>query len=340
MNSASLRGSGLSWIVVLILAMLSGAAWGVPGAESVESGATRERVAIGNSPTDYSLLLFIAQDRGFFAQNGLDAAIHEYPFGFLTLDHLAKGEIDFGLAADFAFVGKSFETGDLRILASICKAGAEELVARKDKGIATPGDLKGKRIGVTRKTATEYSLMKFLVFNGLSTRDVTIVDLLPADLVEGLCSGALDAFASWDVWVVDARSRLGDKVVSWPTRMGQEDYWLVSTRKELTDSRPETVKRVLKALLQAEDFATEHSDEARSILAKHSRGGPPAVKYSWDNNKYVVTLDQGLLEVLEDEADWKIKSSGTEKLTPPNYLHLIWPHGLDALRPKADTIFR
>ena len=257
----------------------------------------------------------------------------------MTLDHLAKGEVDFGTAADFAFVGNSFETGDARILASICKAGAEDLVARKDKGIACPADLKGKRIGVTKKSATEYSLMKFLVFNGLSTNDVTIIDLPPEKLLEGLLSGEIDAFASWDVWVAKSKEILGDGVLSWPTRLGQEDYWLLSTRKDVIETRPDTVIRLLKALLQAEDFAANHSETAKSILAKHSKGGTSSVAYS-DNNKYIVTLDQGLLEVLEDEADWKIKSNAMDRTIPPNYLRLIWTNGLDALRPKANTIFR
>ncbi|MFP5213095.1 MAG: ABC transporter substrate-binding protein [Acidobacteriota bacterium] len=300
----------------------------------------REKITIGISPTDYSLLIFIAMDQGFFEQNGLEVTLKEFPFGYLTLGHLADGEIDFGTAADFAFVGKSFETTDLRVLASICRAGVEELVARKDKGIAAPADLKGKKVGVTLKTVVEFSLMKFLAFNGMSMSDVTLVNLPPAELYEAFARGEIDAFGAWDVWVIKSKELFGDKVVSWPTRLGQDDYWLLCTRKDVVENRSDTVMRLMKALLQADDFAAKRSAETRAIMAKYSKNGGASVEYSWENNKYGVSLDQSLLEVMEDEADWKIKSGGVDKADPPNYLRLIWDKGLNELSPEANTIFR
>ena len=49
------------------------------------------------------------------------------------------------------------------------------ILARKDKGILTLGDLKGKKIAATLGTTSDFFLDAILAVNGISRKDVEIV---------------------------------------------------------------------------------------------------------------------------------------------------------------------
>ncbi len=58
----------------------------------------------------------------------------------------------------------------------------------------------------------------------------------------------------------------------------------------------------------------------------------------WKNNKFDVSLPQGLLLTLEDQARW-LKSSGGINITEtPDFLDFVYTQGLETLNPEAVTM--
>lgn len=70
----------------------------------------------------------------------------------VTLSLLA-GKADIATSAEAVLVSHSFQNKNLRILSTIAIGNTNGVVARKDRGIKTAKDLKGKRVGVTGKSA-------------------------------------------------------------------------------------------------------------------------------------------------------------------------------------------
>lgn len=299
-----------------------------------------EKITLGSSPNTYSLLLIVAAERGYFAQHGLDVSIEDYESGLIAVDLLLQGDVDIATAADFVFMNRSLERKDLRIIASIATSGSEEIVARRDRGIEQPQDLKGKRIGVNFNTTAEYTLMRFLLYNHISLDEVTLVNLIPSRLVESFSSGELDAMISWEQWVYEAKTRLGENARSWPARMGQDFYWLLIAKEGFIQEKSATLERFVRALAQAEEFVKGHKGEAQSILAARLKRERAFVEHEWEKNEYRITLDQGLIVALEGEADWRMKSNPDDKRVIPNYLRLIYMDSLNRVKPEANTIFR
>jgi NitT/TauT family transport system substrate-binding protein len=299
-----------------------------------------EELSFGTAPVFSSLLFVVSEERGLFAQNGLQLHMKEYEYGALALEHLMKGDVEMAVAADFAFVSKSFQRDDLRIVASVGTSASEEIVARKDSNIGQIYDLKGKRIGVSLNTSSEFTLMRFLLFNGIMLEEVTLVDLRPALLVEAVANGEVDAVILWDIWVHEAKKRLGALAINWPARIGQDFYWLVVTTRELIETKPAAVERFLRAIVQAERFVKLNKAEARTIVTRRWSRQPAYVDYAWERSKFNVSLDQGLLTAMAIEADWRMQSRHDSGMSAPNYFGFIYMDALDRVKPGANTILR
>jgi len=100
---------------------------------------------------DTGALVYIAQEQGYFVDNGIDVIIKDYEAGKLAADALLAGEADICTSADFVLVSNSFEHDNLRILGTVALAEMVELVTRKDSGINQPSDLKGKGLELRKK---------------------------------------------------------------------------------------------------------------------------------------------------------------------------------------------
>ncbi len=56
---------------------------------------------------------------------------------------------------------------DLRIFGTVSKFRINELIARSDKGIEKPEDLKGEKIAVLKRATSEFFLGRYLTASGL-----------------------------------------------------------------------------------------------------------------------------------------------------------------------------
>ena|SRR5581483_2971289 len=135
---------------------------------------------------EYSIFNIIAAQKNFFTENGLNANITEYDAGPSAIQALFSGKAEVAVAADFVGVSNIFSHPNLRIISQASKHQVFFLVARLDKGIKTPSDLKGKKIGVTKKSAGEFFLDRFLIFNNLKLTDVSAIDLPPDQMINQL----------------------------------------------------------------------------------------------------------------------------------------------------------
>ena len=139
-----------NYLVLVLLICLISLLFFAGCVEETTNPSEKLRVAV--LPADNSALVLVAQEKGFFAANGLEVELKEYPYGLPTLYALQDDELDIGLPAEFALVGESFNADNYRVIATCPQENVMVIVARKSSGIAKPSDLKGKLLAVTRKT--------------------------------------------------------------------------------------------------------------------------------------------------------------------------------------------
>lgn len=327
-------------IVAILLVVLVAIGTFVVRNRSPESGDPIDTLTIGAYAGDTASLVWIANDQGYFEDNGLDVTIKEYEAGKLAADALISGDVDIATTAEFVLVSNSFTERDLRILSIIATAQVNELIARRDRGIQQPSDLVGKRIGVTRKSIGEFFLGSFLLFQGLTLQDVEVVDLTPSEIVAGIVDGEIDAAMTWDPNIYEIKNRLGENEIHWSGQSGADLYFILLGREAWIESHPSVVEKCLKSLIQAEEFVIEHNDTARTQIEDRFDYDPEYMKYIWSQHDFVVALPQALLTAMEDEARWMMENNLVDQTTVPNFLDYIYLNGLEAVNPVSVTIIR
>jgi NitT/TauT family transport system substrate-binding protein len=326
-----------AWLAFLLLIAISAATGCQPQGER-ESRSSALKASLALVPNSYSGLIGIADAKGFFEECGLEVSAKEYPSGREAVEAVMRGEAQMATGADMVMAVKVFDDPSLRVVASIGSSSANEIVARKDRDIRVPADLKGRKIGYSSGTSSEYYLDAFLLANAIAAHDVSPVNIPPASITDALVSGEVDAMSSWDVNVYSARKRLGENGVSWPAQNYLDWYWLLIVREELTLS-PEPLRRFLRALLMAESFLLTNENEARSILTRKWGFDPEFIGEVWEKTRLNVALNQSMITSLENFARGKMKKEG--KIEPmPNYLRYTFTGVLDEIEPRTVTLFR
>src|SRR4030042_7086679 len=114
-----------------------------------------ETVTIGENPNETKTLIYIAEERGLLAANGINVIFKKYESGVSAANALVKGEVDLVTCAEFVSVVSVLKKENIRIIACFSKFQNTYILGRPDKGVSSIADLKGKRIGVARQTSPE-----------------------------------------------------------------------------------------------------------------------------------------------------------------------------------------
>ncbi len=297
-----------------------------------------EKITVAAAAYLTGALVYVAEDQGYFEENGLEVTIKDYESGKAAADALIDGEADISTSAGFVFVSNSFDHADLTVFGTVATAQVKELVARKDKGITTINDLIGKKIGVTKKSGAEFLLGVFLIFNALSYEDVKLVDLKPSEIVEAISNGDIDATFTWDPYLYNIKKELGDNAISWPG--GQDFYFVLITKRDWIENNPAAAERFIKSVLEAEDYIKDNSEESKEFVKDRFDYESDYMDYSWPKQEFAVILEQAMLIAFEDQARWRIKNNLTEATEVPNYLDYVYMDALEKVKPGAIGIIR
>ncbi len=301
-----------------------------------------EKVSVGISATSLlPSLIHIADEKGYFLEQGVDMEVKGYSTGKAALAATLNGEIDISTAADMPIVSNFFKRNDFAFFATIADSAQHaKVLARKDRNIFTPQDLIGKKIATSIGTTAHFFMVTFFVMNDMDLEDVEIIDLKPKKMVEAIVNGEVDAIFAWEPNIYNAKKNLGNNAVFFSDDMGYEATFNLVSKNNFIKDNPELLKRILKALIKAEEFVKNNRSESVDIIASRMETDRKKIDELWDGYKFRVTLPQFLLVTLEDQARWRIRNNLTDKTKVPNYLNYIYTDALEQVKPKAVTIIR
>lgn len=284
-------------------------------------------------------LVFIARERGYFAEERLAVDIQRHTSGASALASALGGRADLATAGDTPFTFAALEGSPFSIVATIfTSGGAYGIVARRDRGIATTADLAGRAIGATRGTDGHFVAGVLLSSSGLPMSAARLVNFNPEELAGALAAGKVDAVSTWEPWLGHARKALGDDAVVFLPDSGFRFNFSLAGRKSWVDANQDRVRRLLRALVRALEFAESSPADAQAIVARATEADPAIFAAGGPHYQFQVRLDQGMLIMLEDQARWAIGAGLTERRAAPNLLEIIDTRPLAAVKPSAVSV--
>lgn len=109
---------------------------------------SRPKIVVGYaSMSSVATTLWVAQEKGFFAKNGLDVQSVFIPGSPTLIASINTGDVNMAYTGGTATLGAAVGGLDMKIIAAFANFIQTDLVARPE--IKTAADIKGKRIGVT-----------------------------------------------------------------------------------------------------------------------------------------------------------------------------------------------
>lgn len=325
-------------IVIVVITLAGLGAWYILDSPTAHS-EPKESITIGTTPLEAYALIFIAQDLGIFAKNGINATIRYYDTAVPAVHGMESGDVDISTSSEYPIVTEAFKKENISIIGSIDKYHSFTLLGRRDRGIKNVSDLEGKKIGfIQRGSIAEFYLGRLLDLHGMSLQDVAIVNITPSQSVNAIANGDIDAIQARNDYVGSIRERLGNNCVTLSSQNDQETFIVLACRNDWAEAHPKTINRLLKSLEQAEGYAVNHPDVAKSILQKRLNFTDKYMEAAWPEHQYSLTLDQSLLIAMNDEGRWMMNNIITTEKTLPYFRDYIYTKSLEVVKPGAVNI--
>lgn len=308
--------------------------------QALKPESVPQKITIAYAKLPYAALAQIAQMKGYYGKEGLQVTPLVFPYGKLALEAVLNGDADCATVAETPAMLALMNGADLILLATIqVSRQSHGIVARRDRGIATPLSLRGKRVAVGHGTSGHFFLDSFLAAQGVPRDGLTVVHLEPEKMPDALARGTIDAISTWMPFLAQAHQQLGQRAVSF---FDDDVYTLtfhIVARRDFARN-PEKVQKLLRALLHAEQFCRDDPQGAQRLMAEFNKIPSAEVEAMWNNSTFALSLDQRLVLALEDESEWAIRNGLTKRKTIPDYLDFIYLDGLRSVKPDAVTILK
>lgn len=212
---------------------------------------------------------YVAQEKGFFDEAGLDVTITPGTGSVDVLKLVAGGRADFGIA-DFTATAITVAKEKLPVtaVAAVHQRSLAAIVALEGNGISKPADLVGKKIGDQPGSTNQVMFPVYAKAAGIDPAKVEFVPSAPPALPQLLAAGQVDGIGQFVVGkpLIEAAAK-GRKAVVLPYGDLVPDLYgnvLVTSKDKASQAQ-----KFMNALLKGLDYAIAHPDEVGTILKKY-----------------------------------------------------------------------
>lgn len=269
----------LTSALALVLSLIT--AGTTPAAEKVRIGTGLKGV-----PT-YELSMAAAEERGFWKEQKLEVEWTPFVGGGPLYRAMAAGHIEFGFSQTGSFMEAA--TGGVPgvIVADVQSEDPFLIWVRADSRIKQAEDLKGAKIGMARGAAHVNGLA---IVRGLGIeKEVRFVSVGgTAERVAAAKAGAVEAFVQTFMPMAELMVKGEFRSVA-STKPFLPKEWMtdiVVAHKDFARKNPETVKRMVKAILSALTFVQENPTWSIERLRTALGYSPEAAKLVFERLRY------------------------------------------------------
>ncbi len=211
---------------------------------------------------------YIAKEKGFYRDVGLDVTIKPYHNGITPVDEVIKGKATYGTGRSTLLVERS-AGAPVILLAAIFQSSPLVLLGLKRKDLNTTDDFKGKRLMTLPETTASVAMQAMIVSRGIEVSDMTILKhtLHLDDLINGT-TDLMSCYISNEPYLLKQKGY--DYTIFDPKAYGFDFYDdLLFTSETEAYEHPERTNKFLEASLKGWEYAFSHIDETAILIFNH-----------------------------------------------------------------------
>ena len=213
--------------------------------------------------------LYLAQERGYFEDEGLSVDFHVPANPEDGLKLVGSGEEDFAISYQLDTLLARGQDIPVQSVAALVQHPLNGIMSLESAGITRPADLAGKKVGYAGLASDEALVKAVLAADGLTLDDIELVnvgfDLAPS-LVSKRVDAVIGAYFVYESFQIENES--GDEVSVLPlTDWGVPDYYelVLVASDETVEDDGEMIEKFVRALQRGYDDAAD--DQAAAIEA-------------------------------------------------------------------------
>jgi sulfonate transport system substrate-binding protein len=257
--------------LALALVGLAAAGCSSSSSSSAASSSSSSSSPAASATNLSAVTLNIGDQKGTGAEAVLSAAglLSTLPFhvnwsdftsGPPMLEAMGSGSVDIGGVGDAppVFAASGGEAVEI-VGARQTNGDQDAVVVPKGSPITSIQQLKGKKIAYGSGSSANYNLLTVLTKAGLTTKDVTLVNLQPALALAAFTSGSVAAWDIWPPYVQQAVAQDGARILATGSAYGSPYSFEVASKAAVANpAKAAAIKFYLTTLDKAYVWAATH----------------------------------------------------------------------------------
>lgn len=246
---------------------------------SAEDGADGEltQISVGAIPIGDTAALHIADQQGFFEEEGLEVEIVETSGGAIAVPGVEAGDYDFAFGNTVSLMVAQDQGLDLRYVTNGATTTGEPgedfaaVVAPEDSPLETSADLTGGQASSNNLNNIGDLSIRLAVDNaGGDGSDIEFVELGFGEAQAAVENGNVEAALILEPFLTPALNE-GLKAISWPYAEAHPEFDIGGffTRADYFEEDPETVEAFANAINKALEYSEENPDEVRDVIGSY-----------------------------------------------------------------------
>ena len=267
-----------------------------------------KKIKVGILPTSSMLPLFLADERGWYKEAGLDVELIKMRGGATILPAIAGDSIQIGYSNVISIILARCTGLGFQIICNHVNEGyikkAEEvggyatsssgIVVQKDSGIKGAKDLEGKKVAVNAiKNIDWMAVWEWLEKNGADPKKITWVEVGFPKMIPALMGKKVDAVEATEPFKTILRSKGASLLVNslHELRPGLTLACFVAKEKWIKEN-PKAAEGFVSATARGQQYLNTHPVERNQLVTKYTKVSLElAKKMTWHNWQSKVDLD-------------------------------------------------
>lgn len=232
-------------------------------------------------PNAVHSLLFVAKEKGYFKEQGLDVDLKMPADTNDPLKLVAANKVDMAISYQPEVLVARGENIPVKSFAALVRHPLNQLLVPENGPVKSPKDLEGKTIGYPSIPLDEAIVQTMVKSDGGDPKKIKMVDV-GWDLIPAMATKKTDALIGG---YINHEKLLLEKeghpmLALNPKEYGVPDYYelvLVGSDKELK-AKPEVFKKFMAAITKGQEYVKKNPQDGLSILLKNQDKSSPLDK--------------------------------------------------------------